>query len=70
MVDEWGQEERRRRLEQRARFEDVRADIAARLRRVCADMAPSEFEALVARMARVQIKYEPGSAVWSRTGDL
>jgi len=27
-------------------------------------MPPSEFDALVLRMARVQLKYEPESATW------
>jgi hypothetical protein len=65
MAEEWGYPERRTRLDRRARFEEIRADITARLRRLCADMAPAELETLVARMARVQLKYEPESATWT-----
>jgi hypothetical protein len=43
------------RSEARAR---ARAEIASRIRRVCAGLSESEFEALVDRMAGVQCKYE------------
>jgi hypothetical protein len=62
MQDEWAHLERRTRPDRRARFEAIKADLTTRLRRVCADMAPAEFETLVSRMARVQLRYEPGSA--------
>jgi len=51
-------EERRRRPERRARFEEIRAEIAARVREACRGMAAEECEALLSRMARVQLKYE------------
>jgi hypothetical protein len=66
MADEWRYPERRTRVDRRARFEEIKADIAARLRRVCADMAPDEFEILISRMARVKLRYEPGSATWNQ----
>ena len=34
------------------------ADIASRLRRVCQDMPDDEFEAMVAEIAAVTLKYE------------
>lgn len=45
-------------MDRRARFEEIKADITARLRGVCANMAPAEFETLVSRMARVSLRYE------------
>ena len=36
----------------------ARAEIASRIRRVCAGLSESEFNALVDRMAGVQCKYE------------
>ena len=68
MPDEWNRRERRTRADRRARFEEIRADLTTRLRDVCADMAAEEFEALIARMARVQLRYEAESATWA--GDL
>jgi hypothetical protein len=41
--------------EEDARFEAVRKSIAARLKKACSYLAPEEFEALVDKMARVQI---------------
>jgi hypothetical protein len=64
MADEWADPERRKRGDRRARFEEIKAGLTARLQRVCADMAPAEFETLVSRMTRVQLKYEPESATW------
>jgi hypothetical protein len=66
MADEWGYLERRTRVDRRARFEAIKGDLAARLRAVCADMAPTEFETLVARMARLQLSYEQESAIWNQ----
>jgi hypothetical protein len=66
MPNEWHRPERRTRIDRRARFEEIRADITARLRRVCANMPRIEFETLVARMARVQLRYEPESATWKQ----
>ena len=65
MADERGYPERRTRADRRARFEAIKADLTARLGTVCADMAPAEFETLVSRMARVQLRYEPESATWN-----
>jgi hypothetical protein len=66
MADEWDHPERRTRIDRRARFEEIRAELSARLWAVCSDMAPAEFKTLVARMARVQLRYEPESATWKR----
>ena len=66
MADEGGYPERRTRVDRRARFDAIKADLTARLRAVCADMAPTEFEALVARMTRVQLRYEPECATWNQ----
>ena len=38
-------------------FERTKRRIASRLRVVCAEMPSEEFEALVSRMATVEIKY-------------
>jgi hypothetical protein len=62
MADEWLYPERRTRIDRRARFLEIKTDLTARLRAVCADMSGDEFETLVARMARVQLRYEPVSA--------
>ena len=50
--------ERRRQLERRTRFEEIRAEIASRVRAACRGMPVEECEALLSRMARVQLKYE------------
>ena len=34
-------------------------DVAARLRGVCADMPPEQFDALVREVVRVKVKYDP-----------
>lgn len=49
-----------RRIESARRqlLERTRADISARLRRVCTDMSQEQFEALVSRAAEIEIKYE------------
>ena len=52
------QQERRQRPERRARFEEIRAEIGARVRAVCSGMTSDEREALLSRMARLQLKYE------------
>ena len=36
----------------------LHAELALRLRPVCADMAPEEFDALVREVARVKVKYD------------
>jgi hypothetical protein len=51
-------EDRRRRPELRARFEEIRQEISGRVRDVCRGMTPDECDALLTRMARVQLKYE------------
>jgi len=45
-------------LERKTRFDAVRSDIAARLRRVCSDLPEDEFELLVDKMAWVQVRRE------------
>lgn len=65
MADEWLYPERRTRVDRRARFLEIKADLTARLWAVCADMSGDEFETLVGRMARVQLRYEPESATWN-----
>jgi hypothetical protein len=62
MTELWRHLERRTRVEGRARFEETKAEITARLRNVCATMAPAEFETLVSRMARMRLRYEAESA--------
>ena len=54
-------QDRRRRPELRARFEEIRQEISERVRSVCRGMAPDECDALLSRMARVQLKYEVAS---------
>jgi hypothetical protein len=54
-------QDRRQRPERRARFEEIRTEIAERVRDLCRGMAPDECDALVSRMARVQLKYEVAS---------
>jgi hypothetical protein len=34
-------------------------EVATRLRRVCRDMPPERFEALVREIVRVKVKYDP-----------
>jgi hypothetical protein len=36
----------------------LHSELALRLRPVCADMPPSEFDALVREVARVKVKYD------------
>jgi hypothetical protein len=47
--------------EERNRFEQVRNSIAKRLKKACAHLPSDEFEALVEKIARVQIgkRYSP-----------
>ncbi len=52
------QQERRQWPGRRARFEELRTEIAARVRAACRGMPAEECEALLSRMARVQLKYE------------
>jgi hypothetical protein len=54
-------QDRRRRPELRARFDEIRQEISARVRDACRGMAPDECDALLSRMARVQLKYEVAS---------
>jgi hypothetical protein len=54
-------QDRRQRPERRVRFEEIRREIAARVRDWCGGMAPTEREALLSRMARLQLKYEVAS---------
>lgn len=51
-------QDRRQRPDRRARFEEIRQEIAARVREACHAMAPEECDALLSRMARLQLKYE------------
>ncbi len=51
-------QDRRRRPERRARFEEIRTEISERVRDLCRGMTPDECDALLSRMARVQLKYE------------
>jgi hypothetical protein len=48
----------RRRPELRARFEEIRREIPERVRDVCCGWQPDECDALLSRMARLQLKYE------------
>jgi hypothetical protein len=41
-----------------ARFDEVMADVARRLRGVCPGLSDAEFDALVRGIARVTVKYE------------
>jgi hypothetical protein len=54
-------QDRRQRPERRARFEEIRTEIADRVRDLCCGMTREERDALVSRMARVQLKYEVAS---------
>jgi hypothetical protein len=50
---------------QESREDSVRKDLMLRLKCVCADMSSAEFEALVSKMTREQLRGE--SAVHGRT---
>jgi hypothetical protein len=54
-------QDRRQRPDLRARFEEIRREISERIGEVCRGMAPDERDALLSRMARVQLKYEVAS---------
>ena len=54
-------QDRRRRPERRARFDEIRAELSERVRDACGGIAPAECDALLSRMARVQLKYEVAS---------
>jgi hypothetical protein len=57
----------RRALEARAtRVEQLTADIATRLRRVCAHLPEDEFAALIREIADVKLRYEEREAHGSR----
>ena len=51
-------QDRRQRPDRRARFEEIRQEIATRVRDACHGMAADDCDALVSRMARMQLKYE------------
>jgi hypothetical protein len=54
-------QDRRQRPERRARFEEIRTEISERVRSVCRGMAQDDCDALLSRMARLQLKYEVAS---------
>jgi hypothetical protein len=47
----------------RERFEQLRREIADRIRTVCASFCQSELESLTAKMARIHQRYESKTAV-------
>ena len=49
--------DRRNHRARTALFERTKRRISSRVRVVCAEMPPEEFDALVSRMATVEIKY-------------
>jgi hypothetical protein len=53
-------------LTKRQRFELICGELRDRLFRVCRDMPREEFEQLVARMARLKLRYEPWSGMPAR----
>lgn len=54
-----GEVERRKNQHERVRFDALKGSLCARLQRVCRTFSPTEFERLIVRMVRVQLKYEP-----------
>ncbi len=54
-------QDRRQRPERRARFEEIRTEITQRVGDACRGMPTEECNALLSRMARVQLKYEVAS---------
>jgi hypothetical protein len=50
--------ERRTEWTRRARFDEVRRDLAERISRVVDPMPTAEFDALLRRMTLMQLKYE------------
>lgn len=50
--------ERRTEWTRRARFDEVRRDLAERISRVLGPMPTAEFDDLLRRMTLVQLKYE------------
>ena len=44
-------------LDRGVALDAVRSDIASRLRRICENFAEAEFDALVARMAEIEVRY-------------
>lgn len=66
MTEQWRHPERRTRVEARRRFEAIKAQITARLEKVCANMAPADVETLVCGMARMHLRYEAESATCNR----
>lgn len=65
MTERWQQPERRTRVEARARFEEIKAEMMTRLQKVCESMGPADAETLICRMTRVRLKYEAESATCS-----
>ena len=53
-------QERRTEWARRARFEEVRREVAARVGRVSGEIPQPEFDALIRRMTLLQLKYELG----------
>ena len=51
-------EERRTEWARRARFDEVRLDVAERIRHLVATLPADEVDALIRRMTLVQLKYE------------
>jgi hypothetical protein len=50
------------------RYEAMRADVAARLRHVCAEMTPEQFDGLVHDICRVKVRWDDDSASTRRRG--
>lgn len=51
--------ERRSSEQDRVRFDALKASLVQRLQWVCRTFSPMEFERLIVRMVRIQLKYEP-----------
>lgn len=54
-----GSFERRKSEKDRVRFDALKASLVGRLQWVCRTFSPMEFERLIVRMVRIQLKYEP-----------
>ena len=50
--------ERRTEWSRRARFDEIRREVAGRVSRVSGEMTEHEIDALIRRMTLVQLKYE------------
>jgi hypothetical protein len=53
-------DERRTEWARRARFDEVRREVAERVGRICGEMPTVDVDALIRRMTLVQLKYELG----------